>query len=46
MPSTEVDRMLHGTLNQPHLLLRFNTLIDHQSNTSPIVQFVIHDGKD
>lgn len=38
--------MLHGTVDRPHLLLRFNTVIDHQSNTNPIVQFVVHDGKD
>ncbi len=43
--STEVDRMLNGTQEQPHLLLRFNTLTNHQWNTSPTVQFLIHDGR-
>lgn len=44
--STEVDRMLHGTPDQPHLLLRFNSLTEHQWNTHPTVQFIVHDGRD
>jgi hypothetical protein len=38
--------MLSGTPKQPHLLLRFNTLSNHQWNTNAIVQFIIHDGRD
>jgi hypothetical protein len=43
--SIEVDRMLNGTQEQPHLLLRFNTLTNHQWNANPTVQFLIHDGR-
>ncbi len=43
--SIEVDRMLHGTQEQPHMLLRFNTLTNHQWNANVIVQFIIHDGR-
>ncbi|CAF0873749.1 unnamed protein product [Adineta steineri] len=42
--STEVDKMLNGTREEPHLLLRFNTLTNHQWNSNAIVQFIIHDG--
>jgi hypothetical protein len=37
--------MLFGTQEQPHLLLRFNSLTNHQWNANPIVQFTIHDGR-
>ena len=36
--------MLRGTREQPHLLLRFNSVADHQWNTNSIVQFIVHDG--
>lgn len=37
--------MLDGTRDQPHMLLRFNTFTNHQWNTNPTVQFIIHDGR-
>jgi len=37
--------MLNGTREQPHFLLRFNTLTNHQWNANPNVQFIIHDGR-
>ncbi|CAF1212523.1 unnamed protein product [Rotaria sordida] len=40
----EVDKMLNGTREQPHLLLRFNTLMRHQWNANVIVHFIVHDG--
>lgn len=42
--SMEVDKMLNGTREHPQLLLRFNTLTNHQWNTNPTVQLIIHDG--
>jgi hypothetical protein len=43
--SIEVDSMLCGTHDQPHLLLRFNTCMNHQWNANAVIQFIIHDGK-
>ncbi|CAF4631911.1 unnamed protein product, partial [Rotaria sp. Silwood2] len=41
----EVDKLLNGTQEQPHLLLRFNTLIHHQWNSNAMVHFIVHDGR-
>jgi hypothetical protein len=43
--SIDVDSMLYGTREQPHMLLRFNTCTNHQWNRNPTVQFIIHDSK-
>ncbi|CAF1455081.1 unnamed protein product [Rotaria sp. Silwood1] len=40
----EVDKLLNGTQEQPHLLLRFNTLLHHQWNSNVNVHFIVHDG--
>lgn len=44
--TAEVDQLLNGTQEQPHLLLRFNHVISHHWNINVVVHFIIHDGKD
>ncbi|CAF1545047.1 unnamed protein product [Rotaria magnacalcarata] len=42
--STDVDKMLNGTQQEPHLLLRFNNVLSHHWNANPTVNCIIHDG--
>ncbi|CAF3745324.1 unnamed protein product [Rotaria sordida] len=40
-----LDQQLHGTQQQPHMLLRFNSLIEHQSTQNASIRFIIHNGQ-
>jgi hypothetical protein len=39
-----LDQRLHGTREQPHILLRFNTLSTHHAIQHPSVRFIVHNG--
>ncbi|CAF2010499.1 unnamed protein product [Rotaria magnacalcarata] len=40
-----LDQQLHGTRQQPHILIRFNSLAEHQSVQSASIKFIVHNGQ-
>ncbi|CAF3765854.1 unnamed protein product [Rotaria socialis] len=40
-----LDQQLHGTRQQPHILIRFNSLTEHQSVQSASIKFIVHNGQ-
>ena len=42
--NSTLDQQLHGTREQPHILLRFNSLLKHQSTQNASVRFIVHNG--
>ncbi|UJR22443.1 hypothetical protein I4U23_025503 [Adineta vaga] len=43
--NSALDQNLHGTREEPHILLRFNTLSTHQSIQHASVRFIVHNGQ-
>ncbi|CAF1180560.1 unnamed protein product [Adineta steineri] len=40
-----LDQQLHGTREEPHILLRFNSLLTHQPTQHASVRFIVHNGQ-
>ncbi|CAF4348914.1 unnamed protein product, partial [Adineta steineri] len=39
-----LDQQLNGTREEPHILLRFNSLLTHQPTQHASVRFIVHNG--
>jgi hypothetical protein len=44
--NSEVDTMIMGTLEKPHILLRFEDLLTQPLDESPEIRWIIHNGRD
>ncbi|CAF1016842.1 unnamed protein product [Adineta steineri] len=40
-----LDQQLNGTREEPHILLRFNSLLTHQPTQHASVRFIVHNGQ-
>jgi hypothetical protein len=39
-----LDQQLQGTREQPHILLRFNSVSRHQATRHASIRFIVHNG--